>query len=1240
GGSTLTITLTDAVAPATGGAQTWQATARSSAGGTLAALGASPSITVFSADGSGTLTTPTGTVSNSSSANTLVFTYTAAAGGMDDGVVRVTVPAGWTAPTTTGGANGEVTASTGTVGVSGRDVTVSGVTLAAGATLTVTYANGTAPATGGTQTWTAAHRATSGGAVTGLASSPQVYVTYKPDVPVLQTPSASAWVTTTTPDLTARFEDDDVLDTGKVDFRVCSDTLCTTVLSTFSSVSGIANPADASASVPGAAGLADGGTYYWQARAEDGTGLRSAWSTSRTFSVDVTAPTQLLSLTSASPAGALHRNGTDVWYRGVDAGSVRLSTTVSDAGSGPASGQFAALGGTTAGWSFAPATVSTPAGGPFESAAYAWSAGTTAEPAAQVTGRDAAGNTVSTTLTFRSDSAAPTGSITAPGALQFVGGSSVAVSSDSADLGSGVAEAEFFACAGAACDPFADGASIGSDADAAGGWTAVWNTSALADGAYRLAVRTTDEVGNVFESAPRQVAVDNTAPAQALEIAGSTAVFQNGNTIFYRGSKPGGDSFTIRSTPDDGTGSGAQSTTFGALGGGSAGFTFTGSTETVPAGGPFVSGSVAWSQGASSAPTIAVSSADLVGNSTTPPVTLTLTNDSTAPTGDVTAPLAGADVRGTSVAVTSDSADGTGSGVAQVQFEWSDDGSTWNAIGAADTTAPYAATWDSAAAGDGAKLLRAVTTDNVGNVLTGATVAVTADNTAPTQTVAVTNVSQAGGNASAFQNGTTVWYRGSAGGSFTVATTVSDITSGAGSATTAALGGDPTGWTHAAGTVSTPAGGPFESAAFTWAAGASGTATAVVTGADLAGNPVTTPTTLSFVNDSTAPTGDLTAPLDDAFVRGNGIAVTAGSADAGSGVKSALFEIKPVAGSFTTLCTDTDGADGYGCTLDTLPLTDGPHVLRVTTTDRVGNTYSHEVDITVDNASPTQALSVTDASPAGSVHQDGTTVYYRGSVAGSVEVRSTVTDANPASAEFAALGGSTGGWTSGAALPATATTPAGGPFDSPTLSWAAGTTSAPTVGVTAADRSGNLSAAATLTFANDSTPPALTVACAPACLGSGGTYTTTPVQLTLSAPDAGAGLREIRYTTDGTDPSPSNGTIYSGPITISAQGTTTVKYEAYDRVGNATGDQSEVVSIDSNAPTLVSSNLVSSGDAVQLHFSEPLDGASVPAAGAFAVSVNGPAVGVDSVTVTGAVVTLAIDVTVDQHDTVLFSYTV
>lgn len=122
---------------------------------------------------------------------------------------------------------------------------------------------------------------------------------------------------------------------------------------------------------------------------------------------------------------------------------------------------------------------------------------------------------------------------------------------------------------------------------------------------------------------------------------------------------------------------------------------------------------------------------DKAGNTFTS-VTTNVRVDNTAPTGTVTAPAASANVRGT-VAVTSNSAD-AGSGVATVQFQTlPSGGTTWSNLGAALTTSPYGTDWVTTSFADGLYSVRAVTTDNAGNVTTSAAIAnVRADNTAPT----------------------------------------------------------------------------------------------------------------------------------------------------------------------------------------------------------------------------------------------------------------------------------------------------------------------------------------------------------------------------------------------------------------------------------------------------------------------------------------------------------------------------
>ena len=80
----------------------------------------------------------------------------------------------------------------------------------------------------------------------------------------------------------------------------------------------------------------------------------------------------------------------------------------------------------------------------------------------------------------------------------------------------------------------------------------------------------------------------------------------------------------------------------------------------------------------------------------------------------------------------------------------------------------------------------------------------------------------------------------------------------------------------------------------------------------------------------------------------------------------------------------------------------------------------------------------------------------------------------------------------------------------------------------------------------DTTDPVSQVACdGGAC--SGGFYDHT-VDVSLSATDAGgSGLNEIRYTTDGSNPT-GGSPAYSGAITVAT--TTTIRFRAEDNAGN------------------------------------------------------------------------------------------
>ncbi len=912
--------------------------------------------------------------------------------------------------------------------------------------------------------------------------------------------------------------------------------------------------------------------------------------------VDNTGSANALSLSSVSPAGSAVLSGTTVFYRGSgggSGGSFQVTNAVTDAGSGPASSTFPALGGTATGWTHTNQTISTPAGGPYVStSAFAWSEGTSSSPTEAVSSVDNVGNAATTTtLTFTNDSTSPTGSLTAPAASAVVSGAAVAVSSNSADAGAGVTSAVFQRSAAGANS----WTTIATDTTSP--YSVSWDTTAVADGLYDLRVVTTDNVGNTFTSAlVTNVRVDNTAPTIAVAVASvspSGSAYKSGSTVYYRGTGGGsGGSFQVQTTVTD-AGSGAASATFPALGGTTTGWTHTNQTISTPAGGPYVSTSAfAWSEGASSSPTEALTGTDTGGLSSAA-TTLTFTNDSTSPTGSLTAPAASANVRGSAVTVSSNSAD-AGAGVTSAAFQRSSAGAnSWTTI-ATDTTSPYSASWDTTAVADGLYDLRVVTTDNVGNTFTSALVTnVRVDNTGSANALSLSSVSPAG---SAVLSGTTVFYRGSgggSGGSFQVTNAVTDAGSGPASSTFPALGGTATGWTHTNQTISTPAGGPYVStSAFAWSEGTSSSPTEAVSSVDNVGNAATT-TTLTFTNDSTSPTGSLTAPAASAVVSGAAVAVSSNSADAGAGVTSAVFQRSAAgANSWTTIATDTTSP--YSVSWDTTAVADGLYDLRAITTDNVGNTFTSALvtNVRVDNTAPTIAVAVASVSPSGSAYKSGSTVYYRGTgggSGGSFQVQTTVTDAGSgaASATFPALGGTTTGWTH---TNQTISTPAGGPYVSTSaFAWSEGASSSPTEALTGTDTGGLSSAATTLTFTNDSTSPTGSLTAPAASANVRG----SAVTVSSNSADAGAGVTSAAFQ---------RSSAGANSWTTIATDTTSPYSASWDTTAVADGLYDLRVVTTDNVGNTFTSALVTN---VQVDNTAPTGSVTAPAAGA---SVGGSAV--------------------------------
>jgi chitinase len=128
---------------------------------------------------------------------------------------------------------------------------------------------------------------------------------------------------------------------------------------------------------------------------------------------------------------------------------------------------------------------------------------------------------------------------------------------------------------------------------------------------------------------------------------------------------------------------------------------------------------------------------DNAGNQTTSSTVTSRRVDNTAPTAGLTDP--GSPLRAT-LTLNATGTDG-GSGVLNVKVQYAPTGtSTWTDI-CTDASSPYSCSWNTTGVGDGGYDLRAVTTDNAGNVTNASTVSNrVVDNTAPTATDIQTGV--------------------------------------------------------------------------------------------------------------------------------------------------------------------------------------------------------------------------------------------------------------------------------------------------------------------------------------------------------------------------------------------------------------------------------------------------------------------------------------------------------------------
>ena len=237
-------------------------------------------------------------------------------------------------------------------------------------------------------------------------------------------------------------------------------------------------------------------------------------------------------------------------------------------------------------------------------------------------------------------------------------------------------------------------------------------------------------------------------------------------------------------------------------------------------------------------------------------------------------------------------------------------------------------------------------------------------------------------------------------------------------------------------------------------------------------------------------------------------------------------------------------------------LATGCYLFTLTGTDNVGNTTSVSATVKVDTSDPS-APTFSFSNFVGSSSSIGDTVFFLPTGSGSFDITASSTDGDSdiASYTFPTAASFGSGWSRS------------GSGATRTYSWTPGSATPGTQTVTAANNAGLTASADFAVVVSDVTPPTTTIECNGAtCQGT--YYTSAPVSVSLSADDGptGSGVDVIRYTLDGSDPTPVNGFDYVAPIDVF--GTTTVKFRAYDNLGNEEAVGSKQILLDSTPPNL------------------------------------------------------------------------
>ena len=283
------------------------------------------------------------------------------------------------------------------------------------------------------------------------------------------------------------------------------------------------------------------------------TGTDNVGNTSRISTIvkhDIGLPTQAVTLTSGVAAS---QTGNIIYYRNTVAGSFSLTSAVTDTETGPASVTFPLIG--TAGWTHLAETVTSGTGTAptlnYPSSTYSFISGVGSPGTTSVLGKDAAGNPVTTVLTFTKDTTAPTGGVltvnakaaSTAGSSSFnkTGAFTIGTRTDyGTDAGSGIGSSVLTVASATLsaniCGSYGTPTTIvGSPAQ-----------SGLTTGCWKYVLTGTDKVGNIATPLITTVKVDLVPPTGGALTVNGLAASAAGTT----GTVTNAASFSIDSRTD------------------------------------------------------------------------------------------------------------------------------------------------------------------------------------------------------------------------------------------------------------------------------------------------------------------------------------------------------------------------------------------------------------------------------------------------------------------------------------------------------------------------------------------------------------------------------------------------------------------------------------------------------------------------------------------------------------------